>query len=89
MAAASATRNLRRWAACAGAQFGGVGERRHFFVLFYETTYFPQRRGRPSAIGCAVNPVTGKKEVMLVSEGQELAMGQQSDPRTDSRKWPS
>ena len=30
--------------------------------------------------GCAVNPVTGKKEVMLVSEGQELAMGQQSDP---------
>ena len=30
--------------------------------------------------GCAVNPVTGKKEVMLVSEGQELAMGAQSDP---------
>ncbi|MFD2718490.1 M48 family metalloprotease [Hymenobacter monticola] len=30
--------------------------------------------------GCATNPVTGKKEVMLVSEGQELAMGQQSDP---------
>ncbi|TGE23749.1 peptidase M48 [Hymenobacter aquaticus] len=29
---------------------------------------------------CATNPVTGKKEVMLVSEGQELAMGQQSDP---------
>ena len=29
---------------------------------------------------CAVNPVTGKKEVMLVSEGQELAMGKQSDP---------
>ena len=51
MAAASATRNLQRWAAFTGAQFGGVGERRHFFVLFYETTYFPQRRGRPSAIG--------------------------------------
>ena len=31
-------------------------------------------------VGCAVNPVTGKKEVMLVSEGQELAMGAQSDP---------
>ena len=30
--------------------------------------------------GCATNPVTGKKEVMLVSEGQELAMGAQSDP---------
>ena len=29
---------------------------------------------------CAVNPVTGKKEIMLVSEAQELAMGQQSDP---------
>lgn len=32
------------------------------------------------AAACATNPVTGKKEVMLVSEGQELAMGQQSDP---------
>ncbi|MFC6224713.1 M48 family metalloprotease [Hymenobacter artigasi] len=31
-------------------------------------------------VGCAVNPVTGKKEVMLVSEGQELAMGAESDP---------
>ena len=30
--------------------------------------------------GCAVNPVTGKKEVILVSEGQEAAMGAQSDP---------
>ncbi len=29
---------------------------------------------------CAVNPVTGKKELMFVSEAQELAMGQQSDP---------
>lgn len=29
---------------------------------------------------CSVNPVTGKKELMLVSEAQELAMGQQSDP---------
>ena len=29
---------------------------------------------------CAVNPVTGKKEIMLVSEAQELAMGQQADP---------
>ena len=30
--------------------------------------------------GCAVNPVTGKKEIILVSEGQEVAMGAQSDP---------
>ena len=29
---------------------------------------------------CAVNPVTGKKELMLVSEEQEIAMGKQSDP---------
>ena len=29
---------------------------------------------------CSVNPVTGKKEIMLVSEAQELAMGAQSDP---------
>ncbi len=29
---------------------------------------------------CARNPVTGKKELMLMSEGQELALGQQSDP---------
>ena len=29
---------------------------------------------------CATNPVTGKKDIMLVSEGQELAMGKQSDP---------
>jgi predicted Zn-dependent protease len=29
---------------------------------------------------CSVNPVTGKKEIMLVSESQELAMGQEADP---------
>jgi len=29
---------------------------------------------------CARNPVTGKKEIMLVSEAQELQMGLQSDP---------
>lgn len=30
---------------------------------------------------CATNPVTGKKEVMLVGEGQERAMGEQADPQ--------
>ncbi len=30
--------------------------------------------------GCAVNPVTGKKELMLLSKSQEIAMGEQSDP---------
>ena len=29
---------------------------------------------------CAVNPVTGKKELMLLSENQEKALGLQSDP---------
>jgi predicted Zn-dependent protease len=29
---------------------------------------------------CARNPVTGKKEVMLMSEGQELALGKEADP---------
>jgi len=31
-------------------------------------------------IACARNPVTGKREIMLVSEAQELQMGLQSDP---------
>ena len=29
---------------------------------------------------CAINPVTGKKQLVLMSEAQEIAMGQQSDP---------
>ena len=29
---------------------------------------------------CSRNPVTGKKELMLMSEGQELALGKESDP---------
>lgn len=31
--------------------------------------------------GCVKNPVTGKREIVLVSESQEIAMGQQSDPQ--------
>ena len=30
---------------------------------------------------CARNPVTGKREVMFMTEGQEIALGQQSDPQ--------
>jgi predicted Zn-dependent protease len=30
--------------------------------------------------GCARNPVTGKKQFVLMSESQEIAMGQQADP---------
>jgi len=29
---------------------------------------------------CAINPVTGKKQIVLMSEAQEVAMGQQADP---------
>lgn len=29
---------------------------------------------------CAKNPVTGKKELMLMSESQEIALGQEADP---------
>lgn len=31
------------------------------------------------AISCAVNPVTGKKEFMLITESQEIALGRQTD----------
>lgn len=31
--------------------------------------------------GCAINPVTGKKELALMSEQQEIALGAQSDPQ--------
>ena len=31
--------------------------------------------------GCATNPVTGKKQVALISEAQEIAMGREYDPQ--------
>ncbi|MBS4065951.1 MAG: M48 family metalloprotease [Chitinophagaceae bacterium] len=31
-------------------------------------------------VACARNPVTGKKQIVLMSEQQEIAMGQQADP---------
>lgn len=32
-----------------------------------------------AAIACATNPATGQKQIMLVSEGQEIEMGRQAD----------
>jgi predicted Zn-dependent protease len=32
-------------------------------------------------VGCAVNPATGEREISLVSESQEIAMGQEYDPQ--------
>ena len=34
-----------------------------------------------SFIACAVNPVTGKKELSFMSEEQEIALGKESDPQ--------
>ena len=34
--------------------------------------------------GCATNPATGKRQVMLMSEAQEIALGRESD--ADVRK---
>jgi predicted Zn-dependent protease len=31
--------------------------------------------------GCARNPVTGRRQIVLVSEAQEIAMGRESDPQ--------
>jgi predicted Zn-dependent protease len=33
------------------------------------------------AAGCAMNPVTGRKQLVLMSESQELAMGKEADPQ--------
>lgn len=30
---------------------------------------------------CAINPVTGKKQIVLISEAQEIAMGKEADPQ--------
>ena len=30
---------------------------------------------------CSRNPVTGKKELSLMSESQEIALGKEADPR--------
>ena len=44
----------------------------------------PSRRFLLLAVGfaaaCAVNPATGRREISLVSESQEIAMGRESDP---------
>ena len=49
-----------------------------------------------SALSCAVNPLTGKKELSLISENQEIALGKQlernhpraSSSRSSARPWP-
>jgi len=36
--------------------------------------------GLPALAGCATNPVTGKRELSLISQEQEIAMGQEAAP---------
>lgn len=31
-------------------------------------------------VSCAVNPATGRRELMLISEGQEISLGREADP---------
>jgi predicted Zn-dependent protease len=37
--------------------------------------------GLLSLSNCAINPVTGKKQLVLMSEKREIAMGKESDPQ--------
>ena len=39
-----------------------------------------------SLAGCATNPVTGKKEIQMVSQGQEVQIGEQQYGPGASRK---
>jgi predicted Zn-dependent protease len=36
-------------------------------------------------VGCAVNPATGEREISLVSESQEIAMGKEYDPQISAQ----
>jgi predicted Zn-dependent protease len=33
------------------------------------------------AAACALNPATGQRELMMISEAQEIAMGREYDPQ--------
>ncbi len=48
------------------------------------TLLAPALAGILLAGACAVNPVTGKRELMLVSEGEEIALGEQTDKEVRS-----
>lgn len=48
----------------------------------FETTWLPLLLSAAAALsaGCSVNPATGERQVMLVSQNQEIAMGAEADP---------
>lgn len=45
----------------------------------HRTFRFPLLVAATLLTGCAVNPATGARQIMLVSEGQEIQMGRQAD----------
>lgn len=61
--------------------FNGTLTRRDFFWLATAASV------GPAVSSCAVNPVTGEKEVMLVSEGQEIQIDQQHSPHQFSADY--
>ena len=56
----------------------------HLSVLSFRLSFFSLALVYLLVAGCARNPVTGKRDLMLMSKGQELAMGEQSDPEIKS-----
>ena len=48
--------------------------------MYFKTFYITIITALVFIISCAVNPVTGKREFMLLSEADEIKLGQQSDP---------
>ena len=42
-----------------------------------------------ATIACAVSPVTGKKEFMLDSEGQEIELGKSTDAEVAATSTPA
>jgi hypothetical protein len=53
---------------------------------------FPLLTAVISIVACATNPVTGDRELALVSESQEIQIGRevaaQADSSVSSRMWP-
>lgn len=48
--------------------------------MYFKTFYLTIITSLIFILSCAVNPVTGKREFMLLSEADEIKLGQQSDP---------
>ena len=49
-------------------------------MMYFKTFYISVITALVFILSCAVNPVTGKREFMLLTEADEIKLGQQSDP---------